>query len=115
MLLERALRQAGYSHTPADIDRGVADGRFQRWDWGETVIITELLEAPQRKTCHFFLAEGRMEHLIRMTPFVLAWARQQGCTHATLAGREGWRRVPWLIQDGWHFAQIVMEKELDCE
>jgi hypothetical protein len=47
-----------------------------------------------------------------MTPGILEWARSIGCTHASLVGREGWRRVPWMLADGWRFKHVVLEKEL---
>lgn len=111
MALSRALRYAG-SHSVEDIELGVAEGRFQQWPGEESCIITELLQTPLRKTVHFFLAEGNLTELEAMTPGILDWARSIGCTHASLVGREGWRRVSWMLKDGWRFKYILMEKEL---
>ncbi len=110
-LLNRVLTYAG-SHAPADIIAGVADGRFQQWGNGDSIVVTEILDTPRRRILNFFLAEGTMAELEAMEPGILDWARSQGCTHATLVGREGWRRVSWMRESGWKFRDIVMEKEL---
>lgn len=107
----RALAFAG-THQAADIAEGVACGRYQQWGEGESVIVTEIVATPLRRTLRFFLAEGRMPELEAMTPAILDWGRMHGCTHASLVGREGWRRVPWMLQSGWRFKHVVLEKEL---
>lgn len=108
----RALALAG-THTEADIHEGVASGRFQEWcSDGNTVVITEILTTPLRRTLNFFLAEGSMPELRAMVPPILDWARMHGCTHASLIGRKGWSRVAWLKESGWHEASVVMERTL---
>lgn len=109
--LSRALAFAG-THDADDIALGVAEGRFQEWGDGDSCIITEILDTPRRRTLRFFLAEGSMPEIRAMIPAILDWGRSVGCTHASLVGREGWRRVPWLLADGWQFEHIVMGKEL---
>lgn len=108
--LTRALSYAG-THRLEDIELGIAEGRFQGWPGEESMIVTELLQTPLRKTVHFFLAEGNLTELKAMTPGILAWARQQGCTHASLLGREGWERS--FVRDfGFEKAGVLMEAEL---
>ena len=111
MIASRALALAG-THRPEDIAEGVACGRFQEWANDETVVITEVLETPLRKTLNFFLAEGDMVSLRSMVPNILDWARMHGCTHASLIGRKGWSRVAWLKESGWTEAGVVMERSL---
>ena len=91
MIATRALALAG-THAWADIQEGVACGRFQEWGDGDSIIITEILDTPLRRTLHFFLAEGNLVELRAMTPAILDWARMHGCTHASLVGRFGWLR-----------------------
>lgn len=107
----RALAYAG-THSEADIHEGVASGRFQEWSGGETVVITEILVTPLRKTLQFFLAEGSMVELRAMVPPILDWARMHGCTHASLVGRHGWSRVAWLKGSGWTEGGVIMERTL---
>ena len=109
--ISRALHYA-QTHTPADVAEGVASGAFQEWSGGETVVVTEILVTPLRKTLHFFLAEGSMPELQAMVPHILDWGRMHGCTHASLVGRHGWSRVGWLSDSGWTEAGVLMERSL---
>lgn len=111
MIATRALALAG-THEPQDIAEGVACGRFQEWSGGETVVVTEILDTPLRRTLHFFLAEGSMPELQAMTPAILDWGRMHGCTHASLVGRQGWSRVAWMKESGWRESGVVMERSL---
>ncbi len=111
MIASRALELAG-THRPEDVAERVACGHMQQWGDDDCVIVTEIRDTPLAKYIHFFLAEGHMAGLEAMTPAILDWARAVGCTRASLVGREGWRRVPWLLESGWKFKEIVMEKEL---
>lgn len=108
--LSRALAYAG-THRIEDIELGVAEGRFQQWPGEDSCVITELLQTPLRKTIHFFLAEGNLAELKAMTPGILAWARQQGCTHASLLGRDGWERS-FVREFGFEKAGVLMEATL---
>ena len=107
----RALEYAG-THSAADIAEGVASGRFQEWSGGDSVIVTEILETPLRKTLHFFLAEGTMPEIRAMLPGILDWARMHGCTHASLVGRKGWSRVAWMQDEGWTEEGVMMGRSL---
>lgn len=109
--LSRALSYAG-THHPADVAEGVASGRFQQWGDGDSVIVTEIIDTPRRRTLRFFLAEGSMPEIRAMIPAILDWGRMHGCSHASLVGRKGWARVPWMLADGWVEKHIVMEREL---
>lgn len=112
MIATRALNYAG-THRPEDIAERVACGQMQEWaNDDDTVVITEIRETPLAKYLHFFLAEGNMGALETMIPAILDWGRACGCTRASLVGREGWRRMPWLLQSGWRFKHIVMERSL---
>jgi len=109
--ISRALHYAG-THAPADIAEGVAAGRFQEWSGGDSVIITEILETPLRKTLHFFLAEGTIPEIRAMVGPILDWARACGCTHASLVGRKGWSRVAWMKDEGWTEEGVMMGRSL---
>ena len=109
--ISRALHYAG-THKPEDVAEGVAAGRFQEWANDDTVVITEVLVTPLRKTLHFFLAEGDMVSLRAMVPAILDWGRMHGCTHASLIGRHGWSRVGWLADAGWQEEGVMMGRSL---
>ena len=105
--IARALALAG-THTAADIAEGVAAGRFQEWANDDTVVITEILTTPLRKTLHFFLAEGNLVELEAMLAPIMMWGASVGCTHASLVGRSGWSRS-FLVKLGWRQTGILME------
>lgn len=90
--ISRALHYAK-THTVEDIELGVAEGRFQLWPGDESAIVTEVLVTPLRKHLHLFLAGGNLTELKAMLPGLLAWGRQQDCTHSSLIGRFGWQRT----------------------
>jgi hypothetical protein len=105
--ISRALHYAG-THQPEDVAEGVASGRFQEWTGGETVVVTEILVTPLRKTLHFFLAEGNLVEIEAMLGAIMSWGASIGCTHASLVGRHGWSRS-FLTRLGWKQTGILME------
>jgi hypothetical protein len=109
--LGRALAYAGGTHSEADIALGVAEGRYQSWDCGDSVLITELRDTPGHRFLHFFLAEGNRAELEQLVPIALQWGREQGCTKASLVGRFGWLRS-WVRQYGFRETACVMEVRL---
>jgi|SRR5437773_7083953 len=109
--LERALVFTGGSHTLADVEAAVADGRAQLWEGEDSAIVTEIKQTPQQKILLFWLAAGDMSELRGMARGIEEWGRSLGCVKAQLIGRRGWERSA-IIQDGWKPVSIVMEKEL---
>lgn len=103
-----ALRYAGGTHRTTDIDAGIASGRFQCWTGPHSVMVTEIEQYPTGRCLHFFLAGGRLGELRLMTPHVLQWGREQGCTRATLTGRPGWSRSFLTKEMGWRQLPIVL-------
>jgi hypothetical protein len=103
--LSEALAVAG-THTWDDVERGVAEGRFQKWGDDGCGIVTELLQTPLRRTLLFWLAGGNLAGLKAMVPAILQWGREQGCTHASFVGRFGWQRS--FVRDLGFTPQAVM-------
>jgi hypothetical protein len=109
--LENALEYAGGTHTAADVYEGVIAGDFQFWPGEESVIITQLVENPRKKVCHYFLAGGNLVELERMAEGVEKWAKEHGCVAATLTGRPGWKKS-FLRDQGYEIEGVAMIKEL---
>ena len=110
--IEAALVYAGNEYTFEDVKREVAENKLQFWPGTTSVIITTIVNNPQEKLLHFFLAGGNMAELEAMTPLVLEWGKQQGCTRASLVGRRGWLKS-FLVDTGWKDTKLVlMEKDL---
>jgi hypothetical protein len=108
--LQEALDQGGNTHTLADVSRAVEAGEARFWEQGNAAIITEIHQFPRAKVIHFWLATGELEDVIALSERILAWAKQQGFTGATLAGRRGWTRV--LANRGWEPRLVEMGRRL---
>jgi len=111
-LIEAALDFSGGTHSFEDVCRGVSEGQLVYWSGPNSAVVTEIIEYPQKRTLHFFLAAGNMAELEAMYPTIIEWGRMQGCTAASLAGRKGWERSFLARQEGWERKLVVMMKEL---
>lgn len=111
-LLASALAHADGTYTVDDVEAEVEAGTAQFWPGPRSCIVTQIDRAPQRSVLHFFVAAGKMQELEAMTPEILQWGREQGCTLARMVGRKGWERS-FLVDTGWSVApHITMEKNL---
>jgi hypothetical protein len=110
--LKAALEYDDGSYEIEDVLTAVAAGHMQFWPGNKSAVVTQVVEYPQRKNLHYFLAGGDIEELERMAPFIEKWAREQGCKAVTLAGRRGWERT-FLKQQGYSPKYTVMAKELE--
>lgn len=113
--IERALEHAGGSHTFADVEQAVAEGRLQFWPGPHSVVLTEIIEYPQGLVLNYFIAGGGgpnpLAELEAMVPQIEAWGRERGCKRATFIGRKGWGRT-FLTRTGWRPTLEVFEKGL---
>lgn len=82
----------------------------QVWPGERSALLTRLLRTPEGGCCHVWLGGGALRELIALRPGVEAWARAQGCTHATIDGRPGWARL--FREAGYRLAGPVLRKEL---
>jgi len=106
--LEKALRIDTEGGTFDQLTGQVQNGHAQYWPAGSSVIITQIAGL----TLHFWLASGTLAELQAVTPHVLDYGREQGCTRATLTGRKGWLRS-FLKDTGWRQSPIIqMEVDL---
>lgn len=112
-LIESALAYAGGTHTVADVERLVDEGKCQFWPGHGACVVTEIDTYPQRKVLHFFLAAGNSPALEAMQDGIIAWGREQGCTLARFVGRRGWERT-FMARTGWANTKfIIMERPID--
>ena len=106
--LEKALRHSPEPCTFDTVLEKVRTKHAQYWPCGSSVIITQI----SGTTLHFWLAAGNTAELQHVTPQILDFGREHGCTLATLTGRPGWLRS-FLSLTGWKPSRLVMmEKEL---
>jgi hypothetical protein len=110
--LEAALEYTQGTHTYADVVQDLDTGKSQLWDTDQAAVVTEIHVSPRAKTCHLFLAGGDLNELERILRVIERWAKSEGCTRMSLAGRRGWERT-FLRGEGYAPAWTVMTKELE--
>jgi hypothetical protein len=106
--IEDALVHGEGTHTFADIEQAIAAGTLQFWPGSHSAIVTEILTFPRQKVLHVFLAGGALPELEAMMLPLREWAREQGCTRATLIGRKGWERT-FLARHDWQAKRVYLE------
>lgn len=109
--VEAALAYGGHDHTFEDIADLVDAGKAQAWFGPDSVVITEIVEAPRKTSLGFILAGGHLNELEAMFPRILEWGKTQGCTRATSVGRRGWERT-FLTRTGWTADMVVFQKDI---
>lgn len=108
--LQAALERAGGTHTITDVVEAIAEGRMQFWPAPRGCAVTEIVKYPSKKVLHIFLAGGELDQIVDMDSSAAEFARMNGCTAMTIAGRKGWARV--LKDKGYEVAHTVLAKEL---
>lgn len=98
--IERALAHAQGTHTFNDIVWMVMQGRVRWWCLPNSFLLTEVIEYPQQKHFHVFLAGGNLNEIKGTQPFLVDAARLAGCSAITLTGRRGWIKA--LLDLGWN-------------
>jgi len=95
-LFDRALAHGGGTHTRQDIADGLKSGRFQAWGDDSCLCITEIINYPQKRAVHMFLAAGDLDRLFDVyLPQVKTFAREHDCSAVTSVSRPGFaRRYP---------------------
>lgn len=88
--LRVALDRAGSTHSISDVVSLVREGKAQFWEHRSTLLVTEVIEYPQRKVLRFWLAGGDLGEVEQILPEIEQWARERGCTMAEALGRRGW-------------------------
>lgn len=76
----------------------------------QSAMLVEVVEYPQWRGLHIFLAGGDLDELRGMLPLLEAAAKSAGCTKIGLTGRPGWVRA--LKTCGYAHKAAVVEKEL---
>ena len=108
--LREALRRGGDTHTVEDVLAQIEAGEAQLHTWEDSVIVTEIHDTPRMRVCHFWLAAGKLDEVVSLSRIVLEWAKRQGCTRATMAGRRGWEMV--LQSEGWKAELTLMGRAI---
>lgn len=106
-----ALEYSQGSHSLEDVINGIESGEFQLWPGETSTIVTQIIKFPQKKVLHVFLASGNQEELKEMDPYVVQWAKDQGCSAITFTGRVGWARSQ-MRELGFEVTHVMMSKDI---
>jgi hypothetical protein len=91
--LDRGCMGMEPTHTLDDIAEGVAAGRYQLWPADDAAMVTELIQYPQARHIHVFLAGGNLETIKDMRPSIEEFGIFNECTVLSINGRPGWAKV----------------------
>lgn len=108
--IEAALEYSGGTHLFEDVVKGIKTGYMQFWPAPDGCAVTEIITFPRKKVFHIFLAGGKKGQIVDMDDSAMHFARAQGCTGMTIAGRRGWARV--LLNKGWTEAFTTLQKDI---
>lgn len=108
--IEAALAYSHGTHTIEDVEAAIASGEATFWPAPNAAMVTEILELPRARVCHFWLCGGDLEELQLMRAYIEGVAISQGCTKSSTAGRPGWKRV--LRDAGYKFGWEICVKDL---
>lgn len=106
-----ALEYSQGTHTVDDVIAQIISGELQLWPGQDSVVITQIITYPRKKVLHIFLAGGNQKELKEMDPYVVQWAKDQGCTALTFTGRLGWARSE-MRDIGFELTHVMMSKEI---
>ena len=109
--VDAALVYAGGTHEFSDVEAMVEAGTAQFWPGVHSCIVTQIDYQPRRRVLNIFLAGGNLAEIEAMTPLVLRYGYDQGCTAATFTGRKGWERT-FLGRTGWSMEMVMFAKAL---
>jgi hypothetical protein len=106
--IEAALEHTGGFFNLDDVRERVISGEAIFWPGERSAVVTEWGDFPRgQRVLNFWLAGGDLGELRRMHDAISAWARSQGATHTTIAGRAGWSKAL-----GYRTAWTAMVREL---
>jgi|TARA_Y100000289_G_C3929553_1_gene155552 hypothetical protein len=91
--IQAALERGQNTHLFSDIVDSVKRGHMQFWPAEDACAVTEIIEYPRKKALHIFLAGGNMETIVDMNESAEHFARLNGCTIMSVAGRKGWQKI----------------------
>ena len=104
--IEDALQYGEHSHTFDDLVGKVLTGQLHFYNYEECCLFMQIVQYPQFKNYHCFLATGNQEALDAAGVDMSRIAREFGCKHLSISGRPGWERR--LKVRGWKHVLSTM-------
>lgn len=110
--VNRLIRDGNNCYTLDDIMVEVEKGTMQSHVFGNTWVLTQVHEWPQRKSVDLTFVVGHADEFLENLPKLYGWAHEIGADLMTGSGRDGWTRK---LLPGWHRMGSLYSKDLRDE
>jgi hypothetical protein len=107
--LQKWLRANDDCYTLEDVLNKIYNGTMQSHAFGDTWVVTQVHEFPQRKAVHIDLVVGNLHEFLDGLPELEMWVKSIGADLITGSGNPGWRHFP---MPGWKAKGIIGSKDL---
>jgi hypothetical protein len=99
--LRKALKVAGDTYTFEDILFEIDQGNMQSFAEGESWVVTQIVDFPQKRFLEIVFAIGNLDELKAIYPRLEDFARDNVCDGLRAFGRPGWMRQLEIDKAGW--------------
>lgn len=96
--LKDVLAEHGGLYTVDDILHAISGGHMQSFAEGDTWVITQVNEYPQKTVLEIVVVVGTLDDLHAVEPRLMAYKEEIGADLVRATGRMGWLRRKF---DGW--------------
>ena len=97
-MINKAMKQNGHLYTYEDVLRAIDAGRMQLWPIGESSIVTEIIQYPQKKCLNILLVAGRLQDFLDFLTVAEKYCLERGIDQMVGNGRKGFGKV---LPEGW--------------
>jgi len=109
-MLVEALNHSGGSHTFQNIVDAVQNEVMQFWPMEKSCLVTEVINYPNLKTLHIFLAGGDLEEIKSIDSTLEFLCQEIGADYISLSGRRGWIKA--LADIGYELSHVTLAKKV---
>ena len=109
-MLVEALNHSGGSHTFQNIVDAVQQEVMQFWPMEKSCLVTEVINYPNLKTLHIFLAGGDLEEIKSIDSTLEFLCQEIGADYISLSGRRGWIKA--LADIGYELSHVTLAKKV---
>ena len=109
-MLVEALNHSGGSHTFQNIVDAVQNEVMQFWPMEKSCLVTEVINYPNIKCLHIFLAGGDLEEIKSIDSTLEFLCQEIGADYISLSGRRGWIKA--LADIGYELSHVTLAKKV---
>tara|TARA_R110001599_G_scaffold227431_2_gene426544 strand:+ start:111 stop:524 length:414 start_codon:yes stop_codon:yes gene_type:complete len=109
-MLVEALNHSGGSHTFQNIVDSVQQEVMQFWPMEKSCLVTEVINYPNIKCLHIFLAGGDLEEIKSIDSTLEFLCQEIGADYISLSGRRGWIKA--LADIGYELSHVTLAKKV---